>query len=249
MPVTIQGSSETSASQHAGVYGGEERRMGADRRRAIGRDERATTATLTGGSSLELLGGAVAVVLAIIGLSGFMPLHMASIATIAIGAGLLAHGASVAARWADAARLAAADRIERVEVAGSAGSEVLGGATGVVLGILALAGVMPFMLLASAAIVFGGTILLSAPGHPDLARLATDRDRQIGRITRDAIEATTGAMVLAGIGAIVLGILAVIRVGPALELAMVAMLAVGGALLLTGGALTARFARRLQQAT
>jgi hypothetical protein len=46
---------------------------------------------------------------------------------------------------------------------------------------------------------------------------------------------------------VVLGILALIHVGPVLTLALVAMLAIGGALLLVGGALATRFARTLQQ--
>jgi hypothetical protein len=116
-----------------------------------------------------------------------------------------------------------------------------------VLGILALADVIPFVLLAVALIVVGGAILLGAPAQPELARLAPDRDRRIGRITYEAVEASTGAMVLAGAGSVVLGILALIHVGPPLTLVLVGMLVVGGALVLGGSALTARFARRLQQ--
>jgi hypothetical protein len=71
----------------------------------------------------------------------------------------------------------------------------------------------------------------------------------MSRITRDAVEGASGGMVLAGLGAIVLGILALVGVGPVYTLVQVALLAVGIALLISGGALTARFARRLQQLT
>ncbi len=203
-------------------------------------------ATLTGGSSLELLGGGAAAVLAIIGLTGYQPMFMTAIATILIGAALLAHGASVTARWADTMRRTAADR-ERKEIGGGLGTEILGGAVGIVLGILALANILPFTLLAVATLVFGGTIVAGAPAQAELARLVRDNDRRIGKFTYEAVEASSGAWVLVGLGAIVLGILALIHVGPPLTLVMVAMLAIGGAVFLGGTALTARFARRLAQ--
>jgi hypothetical protein len=208
-------------------------------------DQKISAATLTGGSSLEMIGGGGAVVLAILGLVGFLPLYMTSIAAIAIGGALLAHGAAATARWTDTMHRAAADRAEQVEVASGVGSEFLGGAAAVVLGILALAGVMPFILLPVAAIVVGGTVLLGAPAQPPIARLARDPHRPGTRLTYEAVEGASGAMVLAGLGAIVLGILALVRVGPPFTLVQVGLLAVGGALLIGGSALTTRFARQL----
>jgi hypothetical protein len=211
------------------------------------REEKISAATLAGGSSLELIGGGAAAVLAIIGLAGTLPFYMTTIATILVGGALLAHGAAVTARRSDTMRRAVDDRAEQIEIGGGAGSEFLGGAAAIVLGILALAGVMPLVLLPVAMIVIGGTILLGAPAQPEIARLAPDRDRRMSRITHEAVESTSGGMVLAGLGAIVLGILALVGVGPAPTLVQVALLAVGVALLLGGSALTARFGRRLQQ--
>jgi hypothetical protein len=207
--------------------------------------ERTTAATITGGSSLEALGGAGAVVLAIIALAGFIPFYMTAIATIAIGGALLAHGAAVAARWNDTVTRIG-DETERVELVGGMSSEVLGGAAAVALGIIALAGVLPIVLLPVAAIVVGASVLLAAPAQPEIAGFARDPDRRMDRVTYQGTQATSGTMVLAGAGAIVLGILALIHVGPALVLSVVAMLAVGGAVLLCGGVLTARFARQLR---
>jgi hypothetical protein len=213
---------------------------------AISKQDEITNVAITGGSSLEVIGGAGAVVLAIIALAGFLPLYLTSIACIAIGGALLAHGASVAARWNDTiSRMGST--MERTEVAGGLGSEVLGGCAGIVLGILALVGVMPMVLLSVAAIVLGASVLFAAPAEPPIARFASDRDRKIGRLTFQAVEASSGTMVLAGVGAAVLGILALLRVGPPLVLSVVAMLALGGAVLLAGGALTTRFARRIEQ--
>lgn len=247
MPLITHDSPEPEPARHEVIYSGEDRRIGQDRRRAAGHEEKVTTTALTSGSSLEVIGGAGAVVLAIIGLAGYLSTYMAPIATIAIGGALLAHGAAVTARWTDTMRRAIAARSERLELTGGIGSEIFGGMCGIVLGILALAGVSPLVLLGVAAVVFGGAILLGAPAQSDLARLAPDRDPRVGRFTYEAVEASMGTMVLVGCGAIVLGILALVHVGPALTLALVAMLAVGGALLVTGGALTTRFARRLQQ--
>jgi hypothetical protein len=213
----------------------------------VAHEHKLSAATLAGGSSVELVAGAGAAVLAILGLLGYLPLYMTSIAAIAIGGALLAHSAAVTARWSDTMRRTAGDRSERVEIAGGVGSELLGGAAAIVLGILALAGAMPLVLLPVAAIVIGGTILLGAPAQPELARLAPDRDRRTSRITHDAVEGAAGGMPLAGLAAIVLGILALIRVGPVYTLVEVALLAVGIAVVIGGSALTARFARRLHQ--
>jgi hypothetical protein len=210
-------------------------------------EDKTTTATMTGGSSLEAIGGAAAVVLAIIALAGYLPLYLTAIATIAIGGALLAHGAAVAARWNDTVARIGGEN-ERVELVGGMSSEVLGGAAGITLGILALADVMPMVLMPVAAIVLGGSILFAAPAQPEIARFARDPDRRVERATYQGVEASSGTMALAGAGAVVLGILALIHVGPALVLSVVSMLAIGGALLLSGGALTARFARTLQHA-
>ncbi|HEX3474602.1 MAG TPA: hypothetical protein VHT91_06145 [Kofleriaceae bacterium] len=214
----------------------------------VAHEQKISAATLAGGSSLELIGGGAAAVLAIIGLAGTLPFYMTTIATIVVGGALLAHGAAVTARRTDTMR-SAEDRAERIEIGGGAGSEFLGGAGAIVLGILALAGVMPGVLLPVAMIVVGATILLGAPAQPEIARLAPDRDRRMSRITHEAVEGASGGMVLAGLGAIVLGILALIGVGPVSTLVQVSLLAVGVALLLSGSALTARFGRRLQQLT
>ena len=206
--------------------------------------DRTTTAVVTGGASVELLGGCAAIVLAIIGVAGFHPLYMLSIAVIAAGVALLAEGGSIAARWNDVIRRLEGDRYDRSELVGGIGTEVFGGAVGIVLGILALVGVNPFVLLPVAAIVFGASLLLGGAAQPELESLVPEHDPRYRRITRDAIQASGGVMVMVGIAAAVLGILALLSVGPILTLSLVAMLCVGGALLVAGGALTARFTRR-----
>ena len=209
-------------------------------------EDKINAGVFAGGASLEAIGGAGAVVLAIIGLSASWPMLMAGVATLAIGGALIFHGGAIAARWNQALQRLDRDRYDRTQFFGGIGAEVIGGAAGVVLGILVLAGVIPAILLPIAAIVFGGALLLGGAATPELESLAEPvRDRRFGEVTHEAIQASGGVMALAGIAAAVLGILGLIKVGPFVTMSLVAMLCVGGALLLAGGALTARFARRL----
>jgi len=208
-----------------------------------------TVELVTGGASFEAIGGAAAIVLAIIGLAGYLPFYMTAISAIAVGAGMLVHGVTVAARWRDTIERFRRERNEELAFAGGIGTETVGGACGVVLGILALANVMPGVLLPVAAIVLGASALLAGPAQPQLAQLARDRDPRFEDAFHDAVRATTGVDVLVGAGAIVLGILALLGIGPAMTLTMVSMLALGVGLLLAGGALAARFGRQLRHAS
>jgi len=204
-------------------YEGPERRSGRERR-----DEQGTAETIAGGASFETLAGAAALVLAIIGLAGYLTSYMAAISTIAIGAALLAYGGSLVARWKDLAR-GDAHRREDVMAEGGLGTEAFGGAAGIVLGILALARVAPLVVLPVAAIVVGAALLVG------------------GSVERATIRASGGGMVMAGLGAVVLGIIALVAGGPQLTLTLIAMLAIGGAMVLSGGALAAIFARRMHR--
>jgi hypothetical protein len=186
-----------------------------------------TERVLVGGTSAELMGGIAAVVLAVIGIAGCAPSPMAGAATVAIGVAMLAQGASIAARWTDALR----------RLAGGVGTEIFAGVVGIVLGVLALAGVIPQVLRPVAAIVIGTSLLLGSDAQPALVEL--DRDRRRGR---EVVRASAGALLLAGVAAIVLGIVGLLGLGPEIVLSLVAMLSVGGALVLT--ALTAWLVRR-----
>lgn len=207
------------------------------------REEKITAGVLTGGSTLETLGGLVAAILAIVGLSA-QPLPMAGLATIAIGVALLAHGVSIMTRWRQAVRKLEGAHVGRRELVEGVSTEVFGGLVGIVLGIVALAGVRPTVLLAVAVVVFGGSLLLGGTTQPDLVYLAPERNSRAARATFTAIRASGGVMVLVGIAAAVLGVLALVEVGPPLSLVLVALLGIGGALLVAGGALTTRFVRR-----
>lgn len=207
------------------------------------RENNVTVGLLTGGSTLETLGGLAAVILCVLGFSN-RPVAMAAIATISIGVALLSQGASIMARWRQALHKLEGAKPDRNELVEGVSTEVFGGTVGIVLGILALVGVSPTVMLPVASIVYGGSLLLGGATQPDLVYLAPEKNPRYARLTFSAIQTSGGIMVLVGIAAAVLGILGLIAIGPPLSFALVAMLSIGFSLLIAGGALTARFVRR-----
>lgn len=208
-------------------------------------DARITRGVIAGGSSIETLGGLVALVVTLAGFSA-LPFQMAGVAVIALGFALFAQGIAITSRWRDAARRLAKSRGPRPELIGSGVSvEMFAGLVGIVLGILALSGVQPLSLLPSAAIVFGGALLLGGAVQPDLVYLAPERNPKVARMTYGAIQTSGGVMVLVGVASVVLGILALLEVGPTLALTLIALLSLGVALSFAGGALTTRLVRHL----
>jgi hypothetical protein len=185
------------------------------------------------GSGAEALAGAGALVLAILGLVGLLPMILASIAAIAVGAAFLLQGAAVASGHR---RLALEAGGGEAEIETGTGAEIVGGVAGIVLGILALIGIETVTLLGVSAIVFGGTLLFGSPIVYRAAR-AEPSGRVLDEIARETTASAAGAQALIGIGSITLGILALVGIVPQ-TLVLVAVLCVGGATLLSGGALT-----------
>ena len=205
-----------------------------------------------GGSILEMIAGAAAVVLPILALVGVYPMFLAAIAFIAIGGGLMSQGGGLSMQSRSFAPAARTGNPEAIAAAGGMSAEILGGAAVVALGILALVRVVPMTMLACAAIVAGGTVVLSAGTTSRLASYrygaANRLDETQRSILRESVNASASADVLAGLAGIVLGILVLAGVGPLhvmLTLAVVAALALGGALFLNGTTIGARMAALL----
>jgi hypothetical protein len=198
---------------------------------------------VAGGSITEAICGAAAVVLAIIGLVGTMPGYMASIATIAFGVALLAQGGAVAARYSRLLReTTPAEWEARAEISGGMGAEFLAGGAGVVLGVLGLLGIGTATLIPIAIIVFGGALLLGSGATVDLSSIAepTPQER-FAHVARQAMVAASGAQVLLGIAAIVLGIIALAGIDPVV-VTLVALLVLGASVLFSGSAISSRMA-------
>lgn len=203
---------------------------------------------VAGGSITEALCGAATVVLAIIGLAGMLPGYVASVATIVFGAALIAQGGAIAARLRHVLHETGSyEATARTELGGGMGAELIGGAAGIVLGVLGLIGIGTAVLIPIAVIVFGGSLLLGSSASFDLSTFnAPHEDLRFAHAARQASVAASGMQALVGIGAIVLGILALVGFEPVL-LTLVALLVLGAAVLMTGTAVSTRMASVLRR--
>jgi hypothetical protein len=205
--------------------------------------EVARTAEFVGSGALgETFGGAAAVALSIIALVGVLANYLAPIATIVIGGALLFEGAAIAARYRKLIYELGAGRLTEAELGGGLTAEFLGGVAGVVLGILSLIGFVPVTLMAVAAIVFGGVLILGGSATARLNHLVISESgahQRVKAIAREAVLAGAGAKSLVGAGAVVLGILSLVGMVP-MTLNMVALLGIGSVIFLSGSALATR---------
>lgn len=209
-----------------------------------GTHERNTFKELTfGGSTSVMTGGAAAGVLAILALAGVAPGYLVAIAAIALGVAMLFEGGFVAAEYGRILNAGSNNgRLAKVELGGGLSGEALAGVAGIVLGILALLGVVPAVLISIAAIVLGAGQMFGSGITSRLNALKIDVSSEhetAKQVASEAMTAATGLQLLVGLAAVVLGILALVGLEP-LTLDLVAMLALGSSFLLSGGAIAGR---------
>jgi len=201
---------------------------------------------LTAGSVIEVVGGAGAVVLTILALSGIYPFNLGAISVIAVGAALLFAGGAVASRYSKIVNAVGRERTQEAELGGGTGAEFIGGAAGVVLGILALIDIAPITLMAISVIVFGGVFLLSSGTISTIEHfIEATRFERTGHLARNVVMSAAGVQALAGVGAAILGILALVGISP-LTLCLVALLGLGASIVISGSALSGRLASALR---
>jgi len=171
---------------------------------------------------------------------------LAAIATIVFGAALLIQGGTMLTEYTKLIfPLGVADPSEDIVGGGGISALFLVGATGIVLGVLALVNVVPQILTSAAIIVFGGGLLLSSNSVWHLYRakhawhqLEVTQSLSGGEILAGEMASGSAAIqCLAGIAAIILGILAVTGANPSV-LTLVALLVLGATVLLTGSTLS-----------
>lgn len=196
------------------------------------------TKLFAGLSATEAVIGAGAAVLAILGLIGILPVFMAAIAGIAIGAAFIIEGVGMTASYsrAEAAMRGGASGA----IAGGMSAETMGGIAGVALSILALLGVATVPLLAITALIYGGTLFVSAGTARKLEEAVAPADA--ASTSHEMLVTAEGGRVLVGLGAAVLGILALAGIATPTVLVLVAMLTVGAGLLLSGSLMGGRLA-------
>ncbi|HKK13917.1 MAG TPA: hypothetical protein VKA14_04580 [Gammaproteobacteria bacterium] len=196
-----------------------------------------------GGWTTEALGGAAAVVLTILGLSGVAHPYTLTVAGIALGLTLLVQGSVVMAEYsAILTRTGAQSDMAAGTFGGGLSTQAMAGASAVILSILALLGLHTIVLMGVVSIVLGGGLVLSSGVDARLEALKielSDQQSTTKRVAEDAMSASTGADVMVGVAAVVLGILALIGIAP-MNLNLVALLAIGTAVLLRGSTIAGR---------
>ncbi|MGH6796321.1 MAG: hypothetical protein ACREDM_09800 [Methylocella sp.] len=202
------------------------------------------------GGFVDALGGVATVVLSVFGLAGTRPGTMIAVAIIVFGVSLLIQGGTMASGYAGIRFPAATPTTSE----GSTLSAVfMAGAAGIILGILALLGLAAATLAPVAIIVFGAGLALSSTALSHLyavRRAVTASEAEPTTLAGSEILASEmaygsgGLQVLAGLAAIVLGILAIAGAGADDRiLILVGLLVLGATLVITGGTITGILAR------
>ena len=184
----------------------------------------------------ELLLAIGAVVLAILGIVGVFPSYLAAITVIALGAILLVQGGNVVLHYSELLTEAGAtSTVIASAVSRGLTAEFLAGMAGIVLGLLALLRIVPMTLLSVAVITYGGTLMLTSGESLWLDSFAAKDNAIMRQLMHCMSVAATGAQVLTGLAALVLGILALVGIAP-MMMVLVALLATGASVLLRSSA-------------
>jgi hypothetical protein len=197
---------------------------------------------MKGGSLAEGVAGGAGVALAIIGLASMLPQYMIPVSTIALGIAFVFEGGAVARRFT---RLLSETTRGWLDVSGLGSgltAEVFGGITGIILGILTLLNVSPMVLMPTAVIVFGGTLIFSSGISARLDEILIGRMSEgevFKDVVREAVTASAGISLLFGVVAVTLGILALVGISPVI-LNLVALLGIGLSNLLSGTSIGTR---------
>lgn len=205
--------------------------------------------TATYGGLVDAVGGIATVVLAIVALAGIAPARLAAVATIVFGAALLIQGGTMLSEYALVLRprgtTATGEPGARIEHFGGSGlsSLFMMGAAGIVLGVLALLNISALQLIAIAVIAYGATLIISSNAVRQLYWLQAQSLRAASSVSGPELIAgemasgSTGVQMLAGLTAVVLGILAVAGTD-ATALILVGLLVLGSTVVLTGSTLS-----------
>jgi hypothetical protein len=185
----------------------------------------------------ELLVGTGAAVLSILGIVGVFPSYLAAIAVIGLGAILLLQGGNVVLHYCDLfSQSAATSTVSASAVSRGITAGFLAGIAGIFLGILALLRIAPITLLSVAVITYGGAMMLTS-GEPVWMNSFLAKDNVIMHQLMHCVSlAAAGGQILAGLAALVLGILALVGIA-SLMMVLIALLAIGTSIILRSAAL------------
>ncbi len=198
--------------------------------------------TATYGGMADAIGGIATIILAIVALANVQPATVLPIAVIVFGAALLIQGGTLVSEYESIMFPGGSTGASPAQFSmGGLSTLFLVGVAGIVLGVLALLHIAPETLTAIAVIAFGAALLLSSNSARHLSMLqASGSDAPGARSELLAGELASGSasvQVLAGLAAVVLGVLAVAGINPHI-LTLAALIILGSAVILTGSALT-----------
>ncbi|HTW33120.1 MAG TPA: hypothetical protein VMD53_00775 [Rhizomicrobium sp.] len=220
---------------------------------AIAYGEKRTIVKAEGtGSAVEAAAGIAIAVLAIIGLSRGTTGSLTSIATIILGAAMFVFGATMATEYSKVVEAVGEGAIGASEFGAGISVEIMTGGTAIVLGILGLIGVGRAVLIPAAVITVGAGLILSAGSFQRLNNLRMQVSGLADfaqALSRAAVTSALTSQVLAGLAAIVLGILALSVPGSSGSLMQVGLIVLGVALAMSGTALTGRVLRLFSPGT
>lgn len=187
--------------------------------------------------------GAAAAVLGILGLAGVLPMILAEVAVILVGASYVGAQGTGAARYEPALSESERLQLRTLPLTGAVGGEFVGGVAAALLGLLALLGVASGPVLAIAVILLGAVAIMNGRSHERVTAFmieTSDASPRVKAIAREASSTSMGALLLVGMGAVALGILALVITSSTVPLVLVASLALGFGILLESAN---RFAR------
>jgi len=190
----------------------------------------------------DAIGGVATIILAIVALTGVYPQTISSIAVIVFGATLLIQGGTVLSEY-EAAMFPVGTASASPQQFGVGGLSTLflAGVAGIVLGILALLGIAAQTLMAISVVAFGFALLLSSNSLRHLSLLRGYSSQSAAPrtgaelLSGEMASRYAGTQMLAGLAAIVLGIVALVVNQNILVPA--ALIVLGAAVALTGSAL------------
>ena len=196
------------------------------------------------GGLADAIGGIATIVLALVALAGVHADTILPIAVIVFGAALLVQGGTMLSEYASIIFPAGSTTVPQEQFGvGSLSSLFLVGVAGIVLGILALIGIAPQALTAIAVIAFGSALMLTSNAVRQLYMLQSSASGAgtprpgTELLAGEMASGSAGIQMLAGLAAVVLGILAVIGINHDI-LTLAALIVLGTTIVLTGSALS-----------
>jgi hypothetical protein len=195
-------------------------------------------------SLAEVIMSGVVVVLAIAGLWGVIPGVLLPISAIVMGVVFLIESKAISARVSRVITRLSKDSIQEEQPKVGVTAEFIAGLTGGVLGLLALFGVYPMVMVPSAAVVYGSALIFGSglTGRlSDLEIESSDEPACLTKIVCEAVSAASGIEFLFGLVAGIFGIVALTGI-EAIRTSLAALLVVGASSLLGGATVMSRMA-------